>query len=99
MGIKRYRADLNNTIVNSYKSDLTTRATGSNMGLADVLEVYSIYARATTSSQELSRALLKFPITDINSDRNSGRIPASGSISFYLRVFNAQHAQATPRNS
>ena len=42
MGIKRYESDSDNTITNAYKTDLTTRATGSNMGQSDVLEVFSI---------------------------------------------------------
>ena len=98
MGIKRYRANLNNTIVNSFKSDFSTRATGSNMGLSDVLEAYSIYGRVTTSSQEISRILIQFPVSDITTDRTAGIIPASGSVSFYLRMFNAKHATSTPRS-
>ena len=42
--------------------DLVLRATGANCGLADVLEVYSIYGRQYTGSQELSRVLVKFPV-------------------------------------
>ena len=45
MAIKKYKADADNTIVNTYKSNLETRATGSNTGYADVMEVYSIYGR------------------------------------------------------
>ena len=43
MAIKRYKADADNTIVNTFKPDFSVRATGSNTGQADVLEVYSIY--------------------------------------------------------
>ena len=43
MGIKRYTADADNTITNAYKSNLVTRATGSNMGLSDSMEVFRIY--------------------------------------------------------
>ena len=39
MAIKRYRATADNTIANGYQENLATRATGSNMGLADVSEV------------------------------------------------------------
>jgi len=42
MAIKRYFASKDNTITNAFKPDLTTRSTASNMGLADVLEVFSI---------------------------------------------------------
>ena len=55
MAIKRYKADADNTIVNAYKSNLRTRATGSNTGQADVSEVYIL---SGVASQLL---LLKFP--------------------------------------
>jgi len=96
MGLKRYNANADTTIVNAFKPNLRTRGTGSNMGEADIMEVYSIYGRETTSSQELSRALLKFSMTDITTDRTAGTIPASGSVSFYLRVFNAAHSKTVP---
>tara|TARA_B100000700_G_scaffold311341_1_gene393058 strand:+ start:3465 stop:5036 length:1572 start_codon:yes stop_codon:yes gene_type:complete len=94
--LRRYTASADNTIVNAYQPNLTTRGTGSNMGRADIIEVFSIYGRVTTSSQELSRALIKFPITTISSDRTSGKIPASGTVSFYMKVYNAPHARTTP---
>ena len=64
MAIKRYTADADTTITNAYKANLTTRGTGSNMGLSDVLTAFSIYGQASGStdgySQELSRILIKF---------------------------------------
>jgi hypothetical protein len=96
MGLLRYTASADNTIVNAYQLDLKTRASGSNAGAADILEVFSIYGRVTSASQELSRALIKFPTTPIAADRTAGAIPASGSVSFYLRVFNAPHSKTTP---
>ena len=98
MSLKRYLADADNTIVNTYKSDLSTRASGSNAGYSDVMEVYSIYGRQASGSQELSRVLVKFPITDITADRTRGYLPASGSVSFYLRLFNAQHSRTVPED-
>ena len=62
MAIKRYVANADTTITNAFKADLTTRGTGSNMGAADVLEVFSIYGQQTTSSAELSRILIQFPV-------------------------------------
>jgi hypothetical protein len=98
MGIKRYKAEKDTTIVNAYQPDFKTRATGANAGKADVVEVFSIYGRITTSSQELSRTLIQFPITDVSSDRTAGTIPASGSVSFYLRMFNAEHSKTVPED-
>ena len=106
MAIKRYFADKDNTITNAFQSDLVTRGTGSNTGLADSLEVFSIYAQANSSSLEAARTLIQFPVTSseypnvttILDDRNSGKIPASGSVNFYLRLFNVPHDQTVPRN-
>ncbi|MBL96832.1 MAG: hypothetical protein CMF52_03365 [Legionellales bacterium] len=104
MSIKRFIANADNTIVNTYDENLSTRATGSNTGQADVVEVYSIWERqsvsssAATGSQELSRVLMSFPISQISASRASGSLPASGSVSFYLRVFEAEHSRTIPRN-
>ena len=52
MSIKRYSSDDDTTISNAFKDDLTYRATGSNMGAADTLEVFQIYGQESTSSSE-----------------------------------------------
>ena len=99
MSLKRYLANADNTIANAFRNDnFNLRATGSNMGLADVLEVFSIYGRSTTSSAELSRVLVQFDTSQISSDRTAGDIPASGSVSFYLRLFNAETTKTVPQN-
>ncbi|HAI36804.1 MAG TPA: hypothetical protein DCM40_00995, partial [Maribacter sp.] len=86
-----YYATKDNTITNAFEENLTTRGTGSNMGASDILETFSIYAQQASSSSELARILIEFPITEISSSRDSGQIPASGSVSFYLKMFNAPH--------
>jgi len=96
MAIKKYTADADNTITNAYQNDLETRGTGANAGKADILDVFSIYGRQSTSSAELSRILIKFPVESISTDRNSGEIPASGSVNFYLKMYNAPHSKAVP---
>ena len=98
MAIKRYTADADNVITNAYEENLSTRATGSNMGLSDVLEVFSVYAQADATSTEYARSLVKFPISSISTDRTAGTIPATGSVSFYLRMFNAEHSETLPKN-
>ena len=101
MAIKRYHASKDNTITNAFKPDLTTRATSSNMGLSDVLEVFSIYGQASGSSglsSEEARVIISFPTTDMATDRTNGVIPASGSVSFYLKMYNAEHGQTLPQN-
>jgi hypothetical protein len=98
MSIKRYVANKDNTITNAYKSNLITRGTDANMGASDILEVFSIYAQATTSSLESSRILIDFPISDIISDRNLNKIGQSGSVEFILKLSNAVHGDSTPSN-
>jgi hypothetical protein len=102
MAIARYSASIDTTITNAFESDLTTRGTGSNMGYADTIEIFSIYGQTWSSgdgqSQELSRAMIQFPITQISSDRSAGSIPDSGSVSFYLRMFNADQPFTLPQD-
>jgi len=102
MAIKRYYAAIDNTITNAFEENLSTRATGSNMGASDILEIFSIYGQANSSSTEESRFLIKFNCTassdSIKADRTSGVIPASGSVSFYLRLHNAPHGQTLPKS-
>jgi len=110
MGIKRYVAFKDNTVTNAFEANLKTRGTGSNMGLADSVEVFSIYAQESSASNEQTRTLVQFPVssrdttnypnsglTTIQADRSAGKIPASGSVDFYLRLFNVVTDQTVPR--
>jgi hypothetical protein len=99
MSIKRYFSNADNTINNAFRSTLTTRGTGSNAGRSDILEVFSIFGQASSGSVEQSRALINFDVSKITADRASSVIPASGSVKFFLRVFNAEHGQTLPKNS
>ena len=110
MGIKKFTAIADATITNAFKPDLATRGTGANTGLADSLEVFSIYnqvsGNVSGSSQELSRVLLKFPVTttddstnSIQAQRTAGKIPSSGSVNFFLRLYNVKHHATLPRNA
>ena len=101
MTIKKFFINKDTTITNAYKSNLTTRGTSANMGKSDVLETFSIYAQASESSVEKSRILIDFPLSEVSSSRTLGvsdpnGIPASGSVRFYLRMFNAEHSQTVP---
>ena len=104
MSIKKYIAEADTTITNAYKDNLSTRATGSNMGLSDSLEVFSIYGQtfdnATPPVGELekSRILVQFPVTtEIDADRTAGTIPSSG-VKYILNLYNAVHPNTLPKN-
>ena len=102
MGIYRYTASADNTITNAFRSNLTGRGTGSNMGAADVLEAFYIVGQTSASaglSSEKSRILINFPFVDIESDRSASNpvIAESGSVSWYLRLYNARHASSLPK--
>jgi len=96
MAIKRYVADADNTITNAFEANLLTRGTGSNMGMSDVSEVFSLYAQANSSSVELSRILTNFPVSTIISDRTAEKIPVSGNVNFVLKMSNADFAGTLP---
>ena len=98
MSIKRYIATKDTTITNAFRENLLDRATEANMGAADSLEIFSILGQATSSSLEKSRILVEFPINQILSDRSATLIPSSGSVSFYLRLFNVEHPYSVPRD-
>jgi hypothetical protein len=101
MAILRYTASADNTITNAYEANLVTRGSGSNMGYADSLEVFSIYGQesgSTGQSQELSRILIEFPVSRVSTDRTAGTIPASGSVSFFLKMSNAEHPFTLPQD-
>mgnify|MGYP003109784639 CR=1 FL=1 len=103
MSIKRFIANKDNTITNAFKSNLNDRGTEANMGKSDVLETFSIFAQASTSSIEKSRILIDFPVSEISSSRTLGTanlkgIPESGSVRFFLRMFNAEHSQTVPES-
>ena len=96
MGIKKYVATQDTTITNAFKQGLGTNATGSNMGASDSMEIFHIYGQSQMTSSENSRVLVKFPTDNITSDRTAGSLPTSGSVSFYLRLFNAVHPFTVP---
>ena len=98
MSILRYTASIDNTITNAFKEDLKTRATDANMGQSDILEVFSIYDQARpnlTSSVELSRALIQFPVEQISTDRTAGK-HSLGAVNFILKMYDAPHGQTVP---
>ena len=98
MSFVRFTASADTTIVNAFQPNLKTRGTGANAGMADVVEVFSIYGRESSGSQELSRILLKFPIDEVSAQRTANILPASGNVSYYLRLFNAPTSKTTPRD-
>ena len=103
MAIKRYFATKDNTISNAFAENLTTRATGSNMGAADILETFVIHGQTSASinatNAEQARTIIEFPINTIRSDMAAGIIPnSSGSLKFYLKLFNAPHGNTLPED-
>ena len=98
MTIKRYNSTKDNTIVSAFKENLSSRGTEANMGASDILEIFSIFGQASTSSLEQARILVEFPINEISEDRDNNNIPSSGSVTFKLKMSNAPHGQTTPKN-
>ena len=97
MSFKRYFATADNSITNAYGADGETRATDSNTGEADVLEVFANYGDVVSGSMELSRILVKFDIDKINQDITDERIPSTG-VTWYLKMFNTEHGLTNPKD-
>jgi len=95
--IKKYTAIADTTITDAYKSNMTVRGTGSNQGESDSLQVFSVYGQQSSSSIERSRILVKFNVNQISTDRTDGKIPASGSVDFRLKLYNAVHSFTLPK--
>ena len=92
MPIKKYFANSDNVINNTYKSSTTnSRNSGSNAGVSDIIELYSLYNRRGLGGTRNSKIANQFSIADIAADRTSGDIPASGSVTFGLKLYNAKH--------
>jgi len=106
MPIKKYYSTADTTITNAYKEDLQTRGTGSNMGLSDSLETFTIYNQVnysasgntvTTGAQtEAARILIKFDAATVKSDYDAATVPSASN--FYLRLYNAKHPMTLPKN-
>jgi hypothetical protein len=102
--IKKYKAKKDNTITDAYKTSAPTstslRATGSNMGASDILEVFTIYGACfdcedAADKKEKARILIQFDVDKIIEDRNNNVIP-SGS-TYYLKMYNATSTKTVPR--
>ena len=98
MAIYRITASADNTITNAYGVNLTTRGTGSNMGSSNILEVFSIYGQQSSNSSELARSLIQFPLDTITTKRSNNTLPASGSVQWFLKLYNAKHVDSVPKN-
>lgn len=101
MAIKRYYASADNTITNAFQGNLTTRGTGSNMGAADILEVYSIYGQESSGSQELSRVLIGFDLSGsantIGSDADNNKLTLSNRATAVITALSKTSGQASTR--
>lgn len=96
MPITKFTASADNTIVNAYYPNSLLRAIYANIGAADSLELFSIFNSG--SETQKARILINFPINEISSSRTAGNIPASGSVNFYLKLYNVKHPETLPTN-
>lgn len=97
MAFKRYPAIADTTIVN-YGEGTNEDSRFANVGGADTLEVYSIHERIYSQSAENSRILINFDWNKIADDRTKYITPASGSVRYYLKMFNVVHPETVPKN-
>ena len=97
MGIKRYYAEIDNTITNAFENNLQTRGTGSNMGASDILEAFVIHGQTSASidsqNAEQSRTLLQFDMDEILLDIENGTVPSS-SVNYFLKLYNVSQSRS-----
>ena len=91
MPITKFTASADTTIVNAYYPNSITRAFLANIGAADSLEMFSIYISG--SETQKARILINFPINEISQSRANGTLPASGSVNFFLKLYNVEHPE------
>ena len=99
MSIKNYQATKDNTLINVYKPFRNVkRLSDINFGLTTNLEVFALYGSVTasTSDNEKARVAIQFDTSQILTDRTNAIIPASGSVSFYLKIKNYPHTSTNP---
>jgi len=89
MGIFRHTASKDATITDAFKLDGVTRATGSNTGRADSLEIFYL---EDDGVEERSRALMEFDLGKVINDKKSN------SSEYYLKLFNIPHIETTPED-
>ena len=46
MSIKKYNSTKDNTIVNSFRENLSARGSAANLGASDILELFSIFDKS-----------------------------------------------------
>ena len=97
MSLKRYFATADNSITNAYKPNGQTRATDSNTGEADVLEVFANYGDVQEEEMEVSRILIQFDINKIAQDIVDEVIPSEG-ITWHLKMYNVEHGLTVPKD-
>ena len=76
--------------------------TGANLGKAASIDIFKIYGNTITngtSSNELSRALIKFDLSELKSDFTQGKIDINDpSFSVRLKMIDVYGGQPTPTN-
>ena len=108
MPVRRYVAEFDTTITNSYRENLTERGEDANMGLSDSLEVFTLYDQTQAvvvnldgtvniiPQREEARILIQFPADEIDEDWLD--YDDIDEVRFFLRLFNAEHPFSLPKS-
>ncbi len=99
MPIRRLKATADTTVA-TYNDELGGVLQNGNMGAADSLEIYSINVDEFVGHENpsISRVFVNFDMAEIQTLRDQNKIPASGSVKFYLRLFNVEHSETLPKD-
>ncbi len=69
----------------------SVRATGSNFGATPTLRIFAIKDDVSSGASELARTLIQFNLTELSGKIFSEKLVPSGSVSYFLKMFNHEH--------
>ena len=75
---------------------VSVRATGSNQGLSPALNVFAFEPEQLSGTADLGRALLQFNLTELSGKIYDEQIISSGSVSYFLKMFDMRHGDTVP---
>lgn len=95
MGIYRITSEKDNTITN--RTLASGDASQANLGSNSELSVFAVKTTDSLYSFDgLSRVLIKFPLTELSGKIFQDRVIPSGSVKYFLKMFNFIHDEELP---
>jgi hypothetical protein len=99
MGLYRTFSVKDSYITNRmFSTSENQRATGSNFGAAPFVSVFKLTGSTPASTVELARSLVQFDLTELSGKIYTDQLIPSSSVSYYLKMYDAEHGERKPEN-